>query len=264
MFNIIVLYIIIFFINIFWVLGFFVRLVGVETKKLSTTNSVFQIINLIPRTIGVFQIPLITLYTETAIINKEKINIFFYQGLLFFNLLGVLIGLFLAPYFLNYLSNIINNIYQKATFKVLFSKDVWERLINSFDCTNYKTFFTGFKFSRLSELNLFTSNLGASFLMCVAFPACVLAGYHVPVYRATIISFVSIIYGLSTFITILLIDTRVSVFTDKTFHGSLSFIEYKMILFDCLKGRIIGIIIGIFSLPYIADLIVSIVYWFLY
>jgi hypothetical protein len=264
MFNIIILYIIIFLINIFWVFGFFVRLVGIETKKWSTSNSVFQIINLLPRTIGVLQIPLITLYTETAIINNEIINIFFYQGLLFFNLLGVLIGLFLAPFFLNYLSNIINNIYEKVSFKVLFNKDLWIRLINTFDYTNYNTFFIGFKFSKLSELNLFTSNLGASFLFCVAFPACVLAGYQVPVYRATIISSVSIIYGLSTYITILFIDTRVSVFTDKTFHGSLSLMEYKMILFDCLKGRIIGIIIGIITLPYIADMIVSIVDLFLY
>jgi hypothetical protein len=259
MFSTIILYTIIIVINIFWMLGFFVRLVGVETKKWSTTNSIFQIINLVPRTIGVFQIPLITLYTENAINSKGNIDEFFYQGILIFNLVGVLIGFFLTPVFLTILSNIINNIYDKASFKILFNKDLWKTVDISFEYSSYKFFFTGFNFYKVNYLNLFSSNLAASFLISVAFPACVLAGYYVPVYRATIISSVSIIYGLSTFITILLIDTRVSVFTDKTFHGLLSISQYKMILFDCLKGRFLGIVIGIVFLPYIAKVIVFLV-----
>jgi hypothetical protein len=244
-------------------LGFFVKLVGVETKKWSTTNSIFQIINLVPRTIGIFQIPLITLYTEAAINSKENIDEFFYQGILIFNFFGVLIGFFLTPLFLVILSSIINNIYDKASFKILFNIELWRNVNISFEYSDYKNFFMGFNFFKLNYLNLFSSNLVASFLTSVAFPACVLAGYYVPVYRATIISSVSIIYGISTFITILLIDTRVSVFTDKTFHGSLSISQYKMILFDCLKGRFLGIIIGVFCLPYITEIIVYLVHFFL-
>jgi hypothetical protein len=261
--NLIVLYIIIFLINIFWVFGFFVRLVGVETKKWSTTNSIFQIINLIPRTIGVLQIPLITLYTETAIINKESVQVLFYQGILVFNLFGILFGFLLIPLFFNLISNIIVNIYDKSSFKVVFKKDLWQSFGNFFVHLNYKKFYTGFSFFSCNKFYLFICNLGASYLLFVALPACVLAGYYVPVYRATIISSVSIIYGLSTFITILFIDTKISVITDKAFHGSLSILELKNTLFECFKGRIFGIILGIFSLPYIAKIIVIIVNFFL-
>ena len=92
--------------------GFFLRLVGVETKLWSTTTSIFQIINLIPRTIGVLQIPLITLYTETAINRKEPIGTFFFQGFIFFNLLGLVIGFIILPFFLQLLRQIIDNIYE--------------------------------------------------------------------------------------------------------------------------------------------------------
>lgn len=257
MLNIVILYSIILIINIFWVFGFFARLVGVETKRWSTTNSIFQIINLIPRTIGILQIPLITLYTETAINKKEEINTLFYQGVIFFNLIGVLVGFMLLPLFLKTLSHIINNIYEKASFKVLLQKELWRNTKISSNQIGYKSFFAGFSLIKVNKNKLFINNLIASFLICIAFPACVLAGYHVSAYRATIISSVSIIYGLSTFITILLIDTRISVLTDQTFHGSIMLQEYKKVLFDCLKGRIIGIIIGIITLPYIAEAIVA-------
>ena len=109
MVNIIVLYSIVVFINIFWVFSFFVRLVGLESKKWSTAHSIFQIINLIPRTIGILQIPLITLYTEAAINNNRGINPIFYQGVIFFNLVGVLIGFVFLPLLLT-ASDVINSI----------------------------------------------------------------------------------------------------------------------------------------------------------
>jgi hypothetical protein len=65
-----ILYAVIVFVNIFWVFGFFVRLVGIETKKWSISNTFYQIINIIPQAIGLIQVPMITLFTETAI-NKN-------------------------------------------------------------------------------------------------------------------------------------------------------------------------------------------------
>jgi len=247
------------FINIFWVFGFFVSLVGVETKRWSTTNSIFQIINLMPRTIGILQIPMITLYTEIVINRKEEINVLFYQGIIFFNLMGVLVGFILLPFFLGMLNHIISKIYEKESLKILLRKELWRNTGKSFRNIGYKLFFKGFGFSKINKGSLFTNNLISAFLISVAFPVCAMAGYYVPAYRATIISSVSIIYGLSSIITILLIDTRVSVITDQTFNGSITLQQFKTVLFDCLKGRIIGIIIGIITLPYIAKIIVSIV-----
>jgi hypothetical protein len=257
--NIIILYSIIFTVNIFWVFGFFIRLVGIETKRWSTTSSIFQIINLFPRTIGVLQVPLITLYTETAINRNEQISALFYQGVILFNLLGLVIGFIILPIFLQLLRQIIDNIYQKTSFKVLFQKQTWRNVPQSIESSNYKSFFGGFRPYKIRISKIFTNNLVAAFLTCIAFPACVLAGYHLPEYRATIISSVSVIYGISTFITILLIDTRVSVLTDQTFDGAVGLQHYKEVLFECLKGRVIGITLGIIILPYFSEFIILIV-----
>ena len=138
-------------------------------------------------------------------------------------------------------------------------KQTWKNVPQSIESLNYKSFFVGFRPSKIRISKIFTNNLLAAFLTCIAFPACVLAGYHLPEYRATIISSVSVIYGISTFITILLIDTRVSVLTDQTFDGAVGLQHYKEVLFDCLKGRIIGITLGIIILPYFSELIILIV-----
>ena len=106
---------------------------------------------------------------------------------------------------------------------------------------------------------LFTYNLIAAFLLCSAFPACVWAGYMITEYRATIISLVSIIYGAAAVISVLLIDTKLSVITDKTFHNQISLAEYKMVLFDCMKGKIAGTVIGIIALPVLSSGIVFLV-----
>ena len=161
MLNIIILYSIvsIIIINIFWVFGFFVKLVGVETKRWSTTNSIFQIINLIPRTIGIFQIPLITLYTETAINNRVPISILFFQGLIVFNFIGVFIGIILLPLFLGILQNIIKSVYENSSFNVLLNKDLWKTIDFSIRNFEYKSFYLAVKPLKVNNFKLFTNNL---------------------------------------------------------------------------------------------------------
>jgi len=254
--SIIILYSIIIIINIFWLFSFFIKLPSIITKNWSTSHSIFQIINLIPRTIGVLQIPMITLYTESAINTKKGINTIFYQGIIFFNLIGIFIGLIALPFFLKHFSNSINMIFTKGSFRGLISKNSLKISNNLNSDYGYRSFFDGIKLFKINYLNLFFNNFIAAYLTSIAFPACILAGYHMISYRATIISSVSIIYGLATYVTILFIDTRMSVFADQAFHNIITIKDFKLVLFDCLKGRILGIIIAILTLPEISDFIV--------
>jgi hypothetical protein len=102
------------------------------------------------------------------------------------------------------------------------------------------------------------NNTFATYLLAIAFPACILAGYEIPAYRATIISLVSIIYGVSSTISVLYIETKVSLLTDKSFHSQIEIHHYKAMLFDCLKGKILGTLIGVITLPFVAELLVYI------
>lgn len=262
--KIIILYSIIIIFNIFWVFSFFIKLVGIETKRWSTAISIFQIINLFPRTIGIFQVPLITLYTETAINSNQKLTPLFYQGIVFFNLIGVLLGTVLLPFFIHSLKETIKNIYESESFRIILKKEIWKLSIFFFKKPDYHSFFVNTKAIKINNKPLFLNNTIAAFLLSIALPACVLAGYNIPSYRATIISLVSIIYGISSVVTILLIDTKVSLLTDKTFHGNLSVESYKTVLFDCLKGRIIGTFLGILLLPIFSDLITQIIKLFIH
>ena len=261
--NLFLLYFIVLLINIFFVFGFFVRLVGVETKRWSTSNSIFQIVNLFPRTIGIFQIPLITLFTEYAINTNQIVSLQIYQGVILFNLIGVLIGFALLPFFLNSLKEIIDKIYYNYSFRFFFKKSSIKTIFSSFISGNFKSFFSGLPQLKIKNKNLFFYDLMATFFLCSAFPACAWAGYNVPDYRATIIALVSIIYGIASIITILLIDTKLSVVTDKTFHNQFSLYEYKIVLFDCLKGKIIGTIFGIIAFPTLSSAIIYLVSKFL-
>jgi len=252
--KIFLLYSIVLVFNIFGVFGFFIRLIGVETKRWSTTISTFQIINLFPRTIGVFQIPLITLYTESAINSKEDIAITFYQGIILFNTFGLIIGTLLLPFFVKSLGEIILNVYEKDSFRNQFFKS----LRKFFKLDNYLVFFNEFNLFKFYDKKLFLNNTLATYLLAIAFPACILAGYEIPAYRATIISLVSIIYGVSSTISVLYIETKISLLTDKSFHSQIELHHYKAMLFDCLKGKILGTLIGVITLPFVAEVLVYI------
>ena len=252
--KIFILYSIVLVYNIFAVFSFFNKLISVETKRWSTTLSTFQIIYLFPRTIGVFQIPLITLYTESAINSKEKIAITFYQGIILFNSFGLIIGTLLLPFFVKSLKEIILNIYAKDSFKNQF----FQSLRNFFKLDNYATFFSEFKLFKFYDKKIFLNDTFSTYLMVIAFPACILAGYQIPAYRATIISLVSIIYGVSSTISVLYIETKISLLTDKSFHSQIELHHYKAMLFDCLKGKILGTLIGVITLPFVAEILVYI------
>jgi hypothetical protein len=251
-------------VNFFWVFGFFIRFAGVETKKLSTSNSIFQIINLIPRTIGVFQIPLVTLYIEKTINKSQSINISFFQTLIFFNLIGILLGIIALPIFLRFIKIIINKFYESESFRTTLPKLIFNVIFRNRDKQKTGSFFYDLTIFKIMNIQLFIYNTCIGFLLAVAFPACAYVGYLISDYRATIVSFVSVIYGFAVFINILLVETKLAIITDKTFHGEKILTEFKMVLLDCLKGRTVGILLGIITLPIISEIIKIVLKKFLF
>lgn len=257
--NLIILYLIVVVINVFLVFNFTVKLVGVETKKIFTSDAIFQIINLLPKCIGIFQVPLLTLYTEYAINLNKPIDTFYYQAVILSGLIGILIGFILLPFFINSLKESINSIYNNNSFKIIFNLQSLKIIASSFLSANFFLFFKGHKLYKIKNRKLFSYNLIVSFLFCSAFPACILAGYYIPEYRATINSMVSLFNGIAAFVIILFIDTKLSVMTDKTLHDKMPYLDYKDVIFDCLKGKIIGTFIGVITLPTLSSGIVYLI-----
>lgn len=248
------LFAIIIFVNIFWVFGFFVRVIGIETKKWALSNSIFQVLNLIPQTLSILQVPLITYFTESAINKNLDIEIVFYQLIILFNLVGIFIAILLMPFFMNYFRSIIGAIYINPNLLVFISKKhlfefkIHVRLID-YLVHNLSIY------SKVKYRRMFYYNIIIGYLLAIAFPICVYIGYQLPAYRATIISLVAVIIGIGTYINILFVETKIAQIGDKTFHQELEFSEYKYLLVNSFYGRIIGLILGLITIESLSQFI---------
>lgn len=261
--HLLVLYVVVAIINIFSVFNFFVKLVSVETKKWQTSYTIFHILNLLPRTIGVLQIPLLTLYTEYAINQNQSTHILLYQAVIVANLSGLVLGYLSLPFFSNALKETINSVYEHSSYRILYGKVFLQHFLKTLFQPSYSAYFSHYSLFKVKNRQLFGNNLIASFFLSSAVPACVWAGYNVPDYRATIISSISVINGIAAIVLVLFVDTRLSVITDKAFHNSIPFTEYKKALFDCIKGKMLGTLLGVILLPLLAKGIVQFIRYFI-
>ncbi len=247
---IIILYAIIVLVNIFWVFGFFVRLVGIETMKWSISNTIYQIINIIPQAIGLIQVPMITLFTETAINKNQILTSSFYQKIILYNFLGTFIGLFLMPLFMNYMKYLINILYEESSSKKFITYKLLKEFNFKFSKNNFNRYFSGRKF-KFGYFYILNTVIG--YLLAIAFPLCVYIGYQIPAYRASLISLVSVIIGFATILNIFFIELKISITSDKIINNLLDIVVLKDTLFNCILGRLTGILLGLFSLPYISE-----------
>ena len=248
------LFVIIIFVNIFWVFGFFVRVIGIETKKWALSNSIFQVLNLITQTLSILQVPLITYFTESAINKNLDIEIVFYQLIILFNLVGIFIAILLMPFFMNYFRSIIGAIYINPNLLVFISKKHLFEFKIHIRLIDYLVHNLSI-YSKIKYRRMFYYNIIIGYLLAIAFPICVYIGYQLPAYRATIISLVAVIIGIGTYINILFVETKIAQLGDKTFHQELEFSEYKYLLVNSFFGRIIGLIFALISIKSLSELI---------
>lgn len=249
-----ILFAIIIFVNIFWVFGFFVRVIGIETKKWALSNSIFQVLNLIPQTLSILQVPLITYFTEVAINKNLDIEIVFYQLIIFFNLIGIFIAIILMPLFMNYFRSIIGAIYINPNLFVFISKKHLLEFKIKFRLIDYlKNNISIYR--KVKYRRMFYYNIVIGYLLAIAFPICVYIGYQLPIYRATIISLVAVIIGIGTYINILFVETKIAQLGDKTFHKEMEFSEYKYLLVNSFYGRIVGLILGLLTIKSLSQFI---------
>ncbi len=240
------IYILIVFISTFSVFGLYTRVIGIETKKWSISNTFFQVLNFIPQTIGLILTPIITLYTESALNKNIIIPYTFYQSLIFFNLIGTIIGFYLLPLYIGNIKKIINLIYEgrKVKFNLLKFNYTIKNSYDEFSKNKY--------FKKLEVNYFFISNLIVGFLLSIAFPLCVYIGYQISLYRATFISSVSLIIGITTILNVLFIDFKISIICDKIINDNTEIKILRSLIINCIVGRIFGIIISVISFPIIS------------
>jgi hypothetical protein len=151
---------------------------------------------------------------------------------------------------------IIIKIYEESPLKNFISIKIVKKIRFNITINNFKNYFYGRKFH---FGYFYLNNILIGFLLAIAFPLCVYIGYQIPAYRATVISLVSVIIGLATIINIVFIDLKISIISDKIINKLINIKILKDILFNCILGRLTGILLGLISLPYLSNLAIFII-----
>jgi hypothetical protein len=164
------------------------------------------------------------------------------------------------PFFMNYMKNIINKIYEESSLSIYLSKQLLKDIKFKLPMYNFGRYFKERKFI-FGYFYIINSFIGL--LLSIAFPLCVYIGYQIPAYRATLISLVSVIIGIATIINIFFVELKISIISDKIINKLIDIVILKDTLFNCLLGRLTGIIFGLFFLPYISKFTLLIIGYFI-
>ena len=258
----ITLYVIIIIVNVFSVYSYFVKLISVSSGKWSTSGMLFQMLNAIPRSIGVFQIPLITFYTEWAINNNINLKVEIFIGIVLAIWIGLLIGWLSLKYFYLVFSYSVNHITERQSFSSFFRNSITILLGNG-TWKNQTQNLIKIKLFKIGNHKLFIYNAIGFFLMSIALPCFLWASYHLPNYRASLNSFVSMITGLASIFILFMVDSRIALYTDKAFSGDMNLGEYSEKLLDVTRGRLLGTFFVLLLFIPISDLLIRFLKYFL-
>jgi len=248
---IILLFITIIIANVFVVFKFFSRISAVDTKKWAYTDVIYQIVELIPRSISLLIIPISVYFSEEILMKNIELPSMLLSYSILFECLGLIIGLILVPNFIFSLNHIILLEKKKSPiiefikfyFNVLFLK---ER--KPIQILNY---------IKISDRKLFWVNIFTGFFLSIIIPLFVLLSMHFINHRGTLISlipvFIGIIYVMFTYYVL----KPVGNLTDLAYDAKIEIEEFKNILKDCILGKILGALLAFFSIIPILKILVK-------
>ena len=248
---IILLFITIIIANIFAVFKFFSRVSAIDTKKWAYTDVIFQILELIPRSISLLIIPISVYFSEEILMKKIELPSLLLSYSLLFECLGLIIGLILVPNFIFSLNHIILMEKKKSPiidfikfyFNVLFLKKR-ERIhiLKFLKITNYKFFW----------VNIFTG-----FFLSIIIPLLILLSMHFVNHRGTLISLIPVFIGIIYVFFTYFVLKPIGNLTDLTYQNIIKIEEFQLILKDCIVGKILGTLIAFFSIIPILKILVK-------
>ena len=251
---IMILFIILLFNNAFVIFNFFSRINAIETKKWALSNAVFQIIYIAPKFLALIIIPLIVYNGENLILKHENFKPLFYHFLILSEIIGLFFGVVNLKYFLANFKKIVMRGQSK-----LFVVDFVNLYIFSFSQFNV-TFFKNNSLAKVLKIKyffLFSYNVLIGFLFSISVPLLMSLSISVKEYRATFVTLIPIVGGIAFTLMTYFVEPKIGFHTDNVYKNSGSIKELYSILFECIKGKILGCFIALLTLQSITNILVN-------
>jgi len=248
---IILLFITIIIANVFVVFKFFSRIAAIDTKKWANSVAIYQIVEIVPKSLSLLIIPLSVYYSEEIIMKNKEV----YSALLSYSVLceflGLLIGLLLIPNFLFSINKMILEEKRKIGIPN-FIKFYFDIILLK---NRIKSHFLFFK--NIENKNLFKINIFTGFFFSLTVPLLVLLSINFVNHRGTLISIIPFIIGLTYVIFSYFVERPLGYFTDLAYENKMEVEKFENILVDCIFGKLIGALLAFFAIIPILKILVK-------
>ncbi len=237
------------------------RVVGIRTKKLASSFSLFNIITLISQFSSSIQSPLLAKSIENQIINGLSPNNISFRLIIFSATIGSCLGIFAFPSGHRFMAKGVDSLYyNKSIFKVLIKSLRWstlEHLRKSLTIPKFENLTQLIRYRDIS-INIILLNIFVNSFITVSVLSCLYAGFLNPNLRTTALSLNGISVGTGIIGMLLFVEPYNATLTDKVLDGSISEAFFRRFLICILIARMIGTIFAQFLLMPLAQLIIKI------
>jgi len=237
------------------------RVVGIRTKKLASSFSLFNIISLIAQFSSSIQSPLLTKSIENQIINGLSPSNISFRLIIFSATIGSCLGIFAFPSGHRFMAKGVNSLYyNKSIFKVLI------KALRMSTFIHFRKSLTIPKIENLTHLILYRDisikviflNILVNSFITVSVLSCLYAGFLNPNLRTTALSLNGISVGLGVLGMLLFVEPYNATLTDKVLDGSISEAFFRRFLTFIVIARMIGTITAQLLFIPLAQLIIKI------
>jgi len=237
------------------------RIVGIRTKKLASSFSLFNILSLVAQFSSSIQSPLLAKSIENQIIHGLNPDNLSFRLIIFSATIGSCLGIFAIPSGHRFMAKGVNLLYNhKSVFKVLIKsikfntlRHFWDNLI----IPKMENFNRLKRYKDVSSKMILLNVLVNSF-MTVSVLSCLYAGFLNPNLRTTSLSLNGISVGLGVVGMLLFVEPYNATLTDKVLDGSVSEAYFRRFLTFVVIARMIGTIVGQFLFIPLAKIIIKI------
>ncbi len=237
-----------FIIHLLTTLSYAVRTVGIETRRVTLTFSLFNILLLVSRTANGFQAPLLAHIVEKDLQQGIYSHESLFRQLLLASTLATLVGMLLLPSFQRLLAHavwaymryaslgkMLRQCFSTKAYRLFKGIWVWPKVegylpnITAFSAISWK---------------IFLLHSIATAIITTGVLSAVYAAYFNPNFRTTASNLSAFINGISTIVMVVFIDPYLSVMTDEVLLGKCSLAHFKQELFYTLVARLVGTVLA--------------------
>ncbi|MBC7407445.1 MAG: DUF2837 family protein [Arcicella sp.] len=259
--NIIVVCLLTIIIHFIGIVSLSARIVGVRTKKLASSFSLFNIISLIAQFSSSIQSPLLAKSIENQIIHGLNPNNLSFRLIIFSATIGSGFGIVAIPSAHRFMAKGVNNLYyHRSVFKVLIKSikpSIFIQIKESLALPKIENL-TRLKRYHDISLSMILLNILVNSFITVSVLSCLYAGFLNPNLRTTALSLNGISVGIGIIGMMLFVEPYNATLTDKVIDGSISEAYFRRFLTFVVIARMIGTISGQFLLIPLAKIIIKI------